>query len=397
MNPIIKQHFQNRNLDLREQFPGYSRFMDQKVTPDVLSFIADCVLNLPQNASFTVRDIWESDYLEKNTRAVYGKPSPSDQQARAEYNKFIGQPLKTLAYAGVLKEVKIGNANRYTINHQTLLEYISRNERGAFDFLCQYLTKVLTDSGFYSHFENYRDHVIQTANSEQFDFLKQRFQRFVRGNTNINGNLEINRIFPKVINPLAVREGIPGSIQGRMTKDPFMYSDLSYNRLNFRDIRKAKGQSRQEAARSGIRNLRGEKFTNYRIEKAMDLIKQKYASSEVRDQWASGQATLVHHIFPRSQYPQFAAHPENLIKLTPEQHVNQAHPNAHTAKVNRDYQIQCCLAKCDSIERSLQMGEFIYSKESLISILNVGFNLTLSPEASFEEIRKALRSLQALP
>lgn len=394
MTPLIAQHFKNRDFDIRKKLLGYSRFMDQKVTPDVLAFIADCVLNLPDSESFTVRDIWESDYFEKNTKAIFGKPAPSNDSAFSEYNKFIGQPLKTLAYAQVLNEKKDGNTNRYTINNKELLEYISLNERGALDFICLYLVKVLTDSGFYSHFETYRDQVRGNSDSSNFDTFKQRFQRFMRGNTEINGVTEINRIFPKVLNPLAVKENIPGSEKGHMTKHPFMFSELMYNRTNFRDLKKAKGISRQEATEIASERKQKEDFAEYRITKAMQLIKRKYTSSEVRDKWADGPATYVHHIFPRAKYPEYAAHTENLIKLTAEQHYGHAHPSARTQEVNRDYQIQCLLAKCDSIEKSLRDGEFIYSKDSFISMINTCFGLKINVQSSFDELRQALADFQ---
>lgn len=394
MTPLIAQHFENKDFDLRKKFPGYSRYMDQKVTPDVLAFIADCVLNLPNSSSFTVRDIWESDYFEKNTKAIFGKPAPSNDSAFSEYNKFIGQPLKTLAYAQVLNEIKEGQTNQYTINNKELLEYVSLNERGALDFLCEYLIKVLTDSGFYSHFETYRDLVINNLDSGSFDAFKQRFQRFMRGNTEINGVTEINRIFPKVLNPLAVRNNIPGSEKGHMTKHPFMFSELMYNRTNFRDLKKAKGVSRQEAVELASKKKQQKDFTEYRITKAMELIKRKYTSSEVRDKWSNGPATYVHHIFPRAKYPEYAAHTENLIKLTAEQHYGHAHPSARTQEVNPDYQIQCLLAKCESIEQSLRDGEFIYSKDSFISMINECLGLDIDTRSSFDELRKTLAQVQ---
>ena len=394
MNPLIAQHFENKTYDIRQRTHGYSRYMDQKVTPDVMSFIADCVLNLPENESFTVRDIWELDYFEKNTKAIFGKPAPSNDSAFSEYNKFIGQPLKTLAYAQILNETKDGNTNRYSINNKEVLEYISLNERGSLDLLYEYLVKVLTDSGFYSHFESYRDRVKENLDSEYFDTFKRRFQRFMCGNTAINGVTEINRIFPKVINPLAVKENIPGSEKGRMTKHPFTFSDLMYNRTNFRDLRKAKGISRQEAAGIASEVRQKKDFVEYRISKAIELIKRKYVSSEARDQWANGQATQVHHIFPRSKYPEFASYTENLIKLTPEQHFNHAHPNARTQEVNRDYQIQCLFAKCDSIEKSLSEGEFIYSKGSFISMINTCLGLNIDIQSSFEELRRTFSDIQ---
>lgn len=394
MTLLIAQHFKNKIFDIRKKFLGYSRFMDQKVTPDVLAFIADCVLNLPDDESFTVRNIWESDYFEKNTKAIFGKPAPSNNSVFSEYNKFIGQPLKTLTYAQALDERKDGNTNRYTINNRELLEYISLNERGALDFICEYLVKVLTDSGFYSHFETYRGQVRENLDSSYFDTLKQRFQRFIRGNTEINGVTEINRIFPKVLNPLAVKETIPGSEKGHMTKHPFMFSDLMYNRTNFRDLKKAKGVSRQEATELASEKQQKKDFTEYRITKAVELIKRKYISSEVRDRWANGPATYVHHVFPRTKCPKYASHTENLIKLTAEQHYGHAHPNARTQEVNRDYQTQCLLAKCDSIEQSLREGEFIYSKDSFISMINTCLGLDMGTESSFDELRQALADFQ---
>lgn len=394
MTLSIEQHFENKDLDIRKKYPGYSRYMDQKVTPDVLTFIADCALNLPESPSFTVRDIWESDYFEKNTKAIFGKPAPSNASAFSEYNKFIGQPLKTLAYAQVLTETKDGQTNKYTISNKELLEYISLNERGALDFLCEYLSKVLDDTGFYPHFETYRDQVRKNPDSGDFDIFKQRFQRFMRGNTEINGVLEINRIFPKVLNPLAVKENIPGSEKGYMTKHPFMFSELMYNRTNFRDLKKAKGLSRQEAAELTSDQRQQEDFTKYRITKAMELIKRKYTSSEVQDKWADGLATYVHHIFPKAKYPEYAAHTENLIKLTAEQHYGHAHPSARTQEVNPDYQIQCLLAKCDSIEQSLRDGEFIYSKDSFISMINACLGLDINISISVDELRKTLVNLQ---
>ncbi|MCX6746056.1 MAG: hypothetical protein NTX00_03485, partial [Candidatus Parcubacteria bacterium] len=136
MENLLKQHFDQIDLDIRKKPQGYSRFMDQKVTPDVLSFVAECILNLvdKRNKKFSVKDIWQSDYLEKNTMAVFGKPAPSNKTASAEYNKFIGQPLKTLSYSKILIEYP-GNPNLYQINNRQILEYIALNQRNAFLFL----------------------------------------------------------------------------------------------------------------------------------------------------------------------------------------------------------------------------------------------------------------------
>lgn len=402
MIPSIQSHFAGKDFDIRKKPPGYSRFMDQKVTPDVLSFIAGCILNLPDTPNFTVGDIWESDYFEKNTKTLFQKPPPSIPAASAEYDKFIGQSLKTLAFSQVILETKRGNKNSYTVSNKELVKYISANERGALGFLYEYIVKVLSDSGFFFHFEVYRDRLKdqgpgQKYDPQYFNDLKSGFQHFMLGNTEINKTTEIKRIFPKVLNPFAFKNGLPGSAGGYMTTEPFYYGDLMYNRKNFRDIRKPKNISRQEAtlyAEAGkVKQDQEKKITESEIKKARDRIKEKYVDSEVKDQWGKGKATQVHHIFPQSHYREFAADMENLIKLTPEQHFNQAHAGGRTQEVDKDYQLQCLLAKCDSIEHSINNGEFIYSKENFIKMINKCLNLDVDLESGFVEIKKRLRSL----
>ena len=79
-NAVIKNHFAKYDLDIRKS--KFSRFMDQKVTPDVLCFIADCIINLPNNQNFTTKDIWKSNYFEKECEGNFGKPSPTNESAQ---------------------------------------------------------------------------------------------------------------------------------------------------------------------------------------------------------------------------------------------------------------------------------------------------------------------------
>lgn len=385
---IIDKHFDNRIFDIRRKDPGYSRFMDQKVTPDVLSFIADCILNLPNTYCFTVRDIWQSDYFVKNTREIFQKPLPSDRSAASEYDKFIGQPLKSLAYSKVLIETQT-NVNSYSVQNLDLLKNIANSERNAFEFIYRYVVKVLTDSGFIDNLYQYKNN----ANQETFLKLKERFKRFMFGHTRIANQKEVYRIFPKVLNPFAVKHRLHGSEHGRISKDLFAYSDLMYNRINFRDINKSKSVTRKSASQQKNK-ISHEAQQKYRTNKAVKLIREKYQDSEVRDQLAIvGRADTVHHIFPQSEWPQYAAYPENLIKLTPAQHMSRAHPNSHTHIVDEFYQIQCLLAKCDSIESSLQNGEFLYSIDNFVRMLNECLNLELDLDCSLDDIRNKLNTL----
>lgn len=390
----IREHVGTIDLDLRKKPEGYSRYMDQKVTPDVLTFIADCIVNFlggkDPSTVFTTKDLWDFQYFQKNTVAIFGKPSPTNESARAEYDKFIAQPLKTLAFAKILKEEKVGVRNTYQVVQPEILEYIAQNERNAWIFLVVYTEKVLIDSGF-RELESYRDKAkAGSVTQEDFELLKTKFETFMRGYTNINGDTEIRRIFPKVLNPYAVYYMINGSEDGRMTENRFVYSDLMYNRSNFRDLGKDKAITRQESEE--IIEEKPE-LSAYKVQKAKNLVRRNHTTSEVRDSFANGEATQVHHIFPEHEFPQISAYVENLILLTPQQHNTKAHPSNHTQTIDRPYQRECLLSKIDTIESSLKQGKDIYSKESLIHVINTGLSLDLSTNTTFDEIRTRVNEL----
>ena len=76
-----------------------ARYVDQKCTPDIVCFIADCILNTScATKTFTINDLWDERFFIDNCRVIFGKPSPADPSARNEYNKVLCQPLKLLAY-----------------------------------------------------------------------------------------------------------------------------------------------------------------------------------------------------------------------------------------------------------------------------------------------------------
>jgi len=403
MEPItvdqkIEEYLGQFNLDLR--VTHFGRFMDQKLTPDVLSFIADCILNYTSdnvNVEFTVHDIWDSQYFSKNVKLLFGKPDADNETVIHEYDKFIGQPIQTLRYANVLSVVgKKKTAVSYRVNNLELLEYISLKEKYSLNFLRIYLTKVFSDSGF----KNYVDEFIRNCQSGQIDEmkfqeLKRNFQKFIIGNTKINTPIEVNRIFTKVINVFSATNYIKGAVKGRLSDFPINFTDLMYNRINFRDADKLKGISRQEAA-STVLPVETSGYNNYLIEKAKQKIKAKYSQSEVKDAYSSESADYVHHIFPMGEFPSLATFLENLIKLTATQHFTKAHPKGNTFLVDKDYQIVCLLCKSVSIESSLAKGEFIYSKPSFTYVLSTGLKLAdneFSPNMDFSQIRDKLAKI----
>lgn len=389
----INDFFSKFDFDVRKSKDA--RFMDQKLTPDVLCIIADCVINYDadRNIEFTKDDIWNDEYFNTNVKSIFQKPDAQNETTRQEYDKFTSQPLRMLAYSGVLTMRKDGKKNIYRIRERGILEFVAMKERNAYVFLYHYIVKVLSDSGQLVYFEDFRDKCLKgTITKDDFANLKARFQRFIIGNTAINTEVEVNRIFPKILNVYACENNINGTVKGRLSENQFYYSDLMYNRSNWRDTNKNKNVSRNEAIQEHESLLieQNEAYSDYMIQKAMSMIRKMYKESEVRDQWANGEATQVHHIFPKSEFPEIAHFLENLIKLTPTQHYTKAHPNNKTDKISKDYQLVCLLAKSDSIEKSLAKSEFFYRKESFIYVINTGLSVNLDYNIDFKSIKREL-------
>lgn len=375
----IRQLLESKNYDVR--LSRNARFMDQKVTPDVLSINADCILQFisgDQTKEFTSKDIWTSEYALKNVPEIFNKTDLNNDRAKSEYDKFFAQPLKALAYVGVLDEIKRGNKNIYTINNVSILSYIALKERNALTFLNEYLYKVLNDSGIWDLFEEF----FNKQDSDTFRLLKNGFKEFLYNNTSITRDnpYEPSRIFTKILNPLAYSRQLKGTVKGFISNDAIGYDELMYNRKNWRDIEKKKNITRDEFEEMQGYKKSEEARVNYSVAKAKRFIKDRYyPNSEVTDKFSNGNATQVHHIFPEHEYPQIRAHLENLILLTPTQHFTLAHIDNNTRYINKDYQKICLLAKSDSVEISLNVNDEFYTIESFIEVLNVG----ISPKDKF--------------
>ena len=144
----IDSYLSQRNYDIR--LSHNARWIDQKCTPDVISIIADCIVNYvveKGNDFFSSMDIWHNDYTVEYVESIFKKPNPDETKARNEYDKFFQQPMELMAYAGVLEKKKDKNRNFYRIANEDIMEYLSLRDRNALTFLQCYITKVLTDSG----------------------------------------------------------------------------------------------------------------------------------------------------------------------------------------------------------------------------------------------------------
>jgi hypothetical protein len=132
-------------------------------------------------------------------------------------------------------------------------------------------------------------------------------------------------------------------------------------------------------------------YNAYYVQKAIALIQKIQRESEVHDQWGNGEATQVHHIFPKALFPEIAHYFENLIKLTATQHYTKAHPNNKTQEISKNYQLTCLLAKTDTIDKSLQrFGEKYYRKESFIYVCNTGLSVNLEINITLSNLKTLL-------
>lgn len=376
-----------KNFDVR--VTGNARWIDQKCTPDVMCIVSDCIENyvaVHGNVPFSSVDVWHDDYTVQNVEQIFSKPGLNLQTSRNEYDKYFQQPMELLAYAGVLLKTKRGNRNFYSAAEPALLSYIAMRERNALTFLQLYIEKVLADSGLMDDFETF--YRVQTP--EAYAALKRQFEDFTIGNTPINGRTECRRIFTKIINPLAFKRRALGTEKGRISQHPITYDMLMYNRDNFRDLYagKPKGMTRSEYARTmGV-----DPNPNYYVYMAG---RAKRFLREFNDQYrncrsevttgpdAESPAIHMHHIFPEARYPELSAHLENLIALTPTQHLGYAHPMGNTQVVDPGYQHICLLAKASSIQENLAGPEdlVIYEFDRFLYVLAAGFS-----NDEFEEI-----------
>lgn len=377
-------NFCNRHdYDIRKSHNG--RWIDQKCTPDVVWSISDFVLEYVDKISekFTVKDIWRSEYAKQTIAETYSKPGTDERAAENEYDKVFSQPLNMLCYAGIIKDISETSRHLYVIENREVLEYIARNDMYALRFLQYYIEKVLTDSGLIDVFNDF----FAKQDKAHFHIMKQAFIDFYHTYTPVKKDYEPKRIFTKVVNPLAFGRDKLGTEKGRMSKHKINRSDMMYNQDNFRDVYrdKPKDVTRQEwlAAHPDIDRREGyfkqvmsnakktlRKFTNQYRENISELTR----FIEGQDDTAA--PTQAHHIFPRSEFPEIMHYIENLIMLTPNQHLGFAHPANNTHEIDLDAQKVLLMAKTYSIYQNLtsDVEEHVFEFGKFLQVLSIGWD-----------------------
>lgn len=380
----------SHNYDLR--MSGNGRWMDQKCASDVVTAVADCILSYEmehEGEYFTTPDIWHNHYTIENVEAIFRKPGVERRDTKNEYDKFFQQPMEMLAYAGVLRKDKRGSRNYYCISNKDILEYIALRERNALVFLKEYIEKVLRDSDLYCYFENF----FRLQTKQAYSDVKQAYSNFIIRYTKINGVVECNRIFIKVLNPLAYYNHSCGTERGYLSAQPITYDMLMYNRNNFRDVfaNKPRGVTRQEYAAIHpvvvndayyhYQSARAKKFLRLFNDQTRKSMTEHFDENDINNRaihmrHINDKAIHMHHIFPEADYPEICYYLENIIALTPTQHLSYAHPNGKTTEISEAYQHLLLLSKADRIRENLTSVtvEPIYEFSNFLYVLNVGFD-----------------------
>lgn len=389
----------SQNYDVRVS--GNGRWIDQKCTPDVLSVVADCIYNFvakKPKKEFNTPDIWHFQYTIDNVQVIFKKPEVDSNAAKNEYDKFFQQPMELLAYSGILTKIKKGSRNFYQVANAEILEYLALREKNSLFFLKTYIEKVLNDSGLQGIFKDF----FKQQTKSSYKIVKKSFSNFTTEHTKINGKVECNRIFSKVLNPLAFYNNSRGTEGGRLSKDKITLDVLMYNRNNFRDIYadKPKGVTRQEYAITHPVQV-NDAYYKYQSTKAKNFLRvfnnlhRNSKTEHMEERHMEDFATNIHHIFPESEYREISAYLENLVAITPTQHFNYAHPNNNTSEIDEQYQRLLLLSKADRIHENLTSieQEHIYEFKNLLFVLKVGFedeSVLNIPDMDFAQVVTAI-------
>lgn len=384
----VKKFVDGHDYDIRKTHNA--RFTDQKCIPDVVCAVAECVVEYiggDVSIQFSKNDIWHFQFSNTLLSECFSKPDTENDTTSSEYDKFFAQPLKMLASAGVIEEQKEKGANFYTVKDLDLLSYISIREKNALVFLDLYLSKVMSDSGFMPYFDEF----FTRQDKKSYEALRDALALMYKLYTPVKKDYEPPRIYNKIINIMAFRRRKRGAIKGFLSANPVTIEEIRYNRQNWRDIDKPKGTSRQEFAEHFSNSLLENKGYYERVvNQAKKFVRTLEVYSEVHH-YPAYAATDAHHIFMKSEYPDLADMPENIIALTGTEHYSYAHPNRNTQRVDPDYQMVCLISKLDSIERNYQNGCGDYSLADFVKVLNVGLNTDeFTEQLGYEGIKARL-------
>ncbi|MEE3227746.1 MAG: hypothetical protein VX237_01430, partial [Chloroflexota bacterium] len=202
------------------------------------------------------------------------------------------------------------------------------------------------------------------------------------------GRTESRRILNPAINIVANRYHRRGSERGHISTHNIANADLQYNRVNFRDVGRDRELTRNEWEERQAQLDQDQVGAREEAHAMQDIQRLYDGVSQYQDDFAAdpGQHGRRHHILARAQHPAFRAHTENIITLTSTQHDSFAHSgNFHT--IEPIYQARLLICNSFYIERAIENGIPTYTQDNFVELLNTRYNLNLSPQTSFADLR----------
>jgi len=334
--------------------------------------VAYTILNITKNDKNKIfsdnEDIRKSSLFNSLMQGYFSKPP--QEKAENEYNKVSSYQLGLLTYAGILEKIS-DRPKKFKVKEFDILEFIAKNDLNASKFLVEYTEKFLKDNDLFEIFNIYKNQ----PNQENHLKVKDKYWEWAKINTAIKGadRKHTYRVFNKIFNLFCYKNGIPGEDASNMTKGPCPYSFIIYNRENFRDENKPIGMTRQEYIEEILSEIDEIGVVQTLLSKAKNSIKQKYGlDSEIKEvefDYIPNSGVHVHHILPQSSYPQFSLSKENLISLTPGQHLSLAHDKGNTKQINSKFQIFCLKRKLENIIDSAEKKENFYDFSEFLEMI----------------------------
>jgi hypothetical protein len=381
--------FKNKSL---KKIPKVGIHFEQKTTPDLLWCVAQVILDITKNDHSYIfsdkEDVRKSPIFNNLMQDYFSKPPQS--QAEDEYNKVSSYQLGLMVFAGLLEEVG-ERPKRFKILNREALEYIALNDLNASKFLTEYTEKFAKDNGLLLSFERYRSNPTQ----QNYVQCKEDYWRWARINTDVRTNNPQHsyRVYNKIFNVLCYKNRVQGQYHSNISDGPCPYSYLIYNRDNFRDKDKPTGMTRQAYIDTVFSDIDQEGVVATLLKKAKESIARKYGDSEIKDPelgYLPENGIHVHHIIPISYNAKFSLVRENLIALTPGQHLSYAHARGNTKIVTPKYQAICLNKKLEHITSSLSAGEDFYNYSNFIDVVNACYSWDLDHETTSEELTTML-------
>lgn len=384
----ILDYFENNKkvfvLNVQKRGP-LPRFFDQKLKTDVLNINAKCIKHIFEKKKwFTISDVWKDEFTKEEVYNKFKKPKTDDKKLKNEYDKFFGQIFNFLSFYYIIHPEKKGKINLYTVLDDEIINFLAESIENCSIFISTCNEQFIKENNLSKPFEIF----FNTQDQESFINLKEDFISFIWKHTNISygKKTEAGRIFSPFLNSISYSRNKYGTKKGFLSPDIITFKELLYENDNFRfkDTDKKKGESRDDFIKRKLCEVDEQQVWHALEREAVKKVKN--LNNNISEFSGEKNAHHIHHIFPRHEYRDLCYLKENLISLTPTEHLSKAHPNNNTRIICKDFQKELLKNKFDKIVENYEF----YSVKSFVKILNSGYKLDLPESLDHNDIKRVL-------